>query len=436
MTFRKLAVTAGLALAAEAFMIPSTISLPGVEVDGDSDFHALRMPARLPEQLKHLQFGVSKPTHEDTGVTHVELDCPGCSFRPEDGDAEAHAAAKNNLVSRSQHVPPTSIAVNKAQILDFAISDSRKTLDLNGAALYPFAYKADGLTAQQSARDTKDEILSPPRPLEYSVGVRRVEAADDTDAELIDLFLSIHALGDENVNVNGIDIRMLSDETGNLHLVHLITSPNEGPQNGRTQDKEVHNPPAPVAGACPDHGLAAMMCRLRASVIQKAHDWQLVQPNPHRKIHGMKRPCNGKMRHLQGQNGVKTHGGLPKFGVVASDRPDPILHGQRPHAHSLLHRAASFLRAFVLGFVVPVLVGIVAGMTASLLGMIVGTLIAWVWVKLVRGGKRGNASVRQEERAALVEEEDVEDGYGEKDGLLDHAPDFSGESPPVYVEKE
>lgn len=99
MAFRTLAATAGLALAAEAFMIPSTISLPGVEVHGEGEFRALRMPDILPEQLKSLHMGVSQPHPNADAITKVILDCRGCSFNSENGDPkEAAQSAKNDLV--------------------------------------------------------------------------------------------------------------------------------------------------------------------------------------------------------------------------------------------------------------------------------------------------------------------------------------------------
>lgn len=96
MAFRTLAATAAFALAAEAFMIPSTISLPGVEVDGEGEFRALRMPDALPEQLKNLHMGVSQ-AHQDTAVTKVSLECPGCSFKGP-ADAPVDWVPENDLV--------------------------------------------------------------------------------------------------------------------------------------------------------------------------------------------------------------------------------------------------------------------------------------------------------------------------------------------------
>ena len=63
----------------------------------------------------------------------------------------------------------------------------------------------------------------------------------------------------------------------------------------------------------------------------------------------------------------------------------------------------------------PIFFGITMGMAVSLLGMLVGRLISFLWIKFVRGGQRGYASVQMSEEAA--EKAEVE------------------ELPPVYEEK-
>lgn len=280
--------------------------------------------------------------------------------------------------------------------------------------------------------------------MDFSAGARSVEAADGTDAQLIDLFFSVFGLDDEAVSLDNVDIRMLQDEAGKLHLVHLVTSPSNGePQNGHTKETQVHNPPPQSEDQCPPAGIAAVLCRMSKQIKAKVEDWRLAQPNNH--PHG--KPCAGRLARLFGsappssasEGGIRRppiKGGPAKF----MSRPQFQAHeGHHPylrhHEHTWVRTAATFLRGLVFGFVIPVIVGVVAGMTASLVGMLVGTLIAWLWVKLVRGGKRGNATARQDARAARCEEEVH---VGEKDDLmLEHAPALEDqEAPPVYVEKE
>lgn len=325
------------------------------------------------------------------------------------------------------------------------ISEDRQTLHLNGLPLFPPAAQRGPLTAYQIlSKGLSDEPLyGGDRTLEYAIAAQTVEAADGTDAQLIDLNLSILALEGEPINVDGVDIRMLREEAGPLRLVHIVAAPGHGqPQNGHTQEAEVHDRPPPMHDSvCPnDAGIVTMMCELRTKLIQKANDWRLIQPNdrPHR-MH--KKPCPGRMRmHPEFNQEAEatvavpfTKGGPSKF---MHHGFHPHNHSRPHHHHSFIHAFGRVIRGFVLGFMVPVLIGVIAGMTASLLGMLVGTVIAWLWVKFVRGGKRGNASARQEARAAMVEEEVY---IGEKDGLmLEHAPAYEeavGEELPVYAEK-
>ena len=108
----------------------------------------------------------------------------------------------------------SSHLLTKHQVLDFAVSDDRQTLDLNGSPLFPLRSQVGPLTAFQTLREPVDDdesIHGSDRRLDYTAGARTIEAADGTDAQLIDLFLSITGLEDEPITVDGIDIRMLPE---------------------------------------------------------------------------------------------------------------------------------------------------------------------------------------------------------------------------------
>lgn len=99
-------------------------------------------------------------------------------------------------------------------------------------------------------------------------------------------------------------------------------------------------------------------------------------------------------------------------------RPHGQHHGQHGHHHFFGHH---FLHSFAKGLVavlIPVMAGITVGMTVSLLGLVVGRLIGFVWIRFARGGRRGYASVAQQE--AVVEE-------GENKPMIAEM-----EAPPVY----
>lgn len=244
--------------------------------------------------------------------------------------------------------------------------------------------------------------------------------------------------------------------------MNIITTPfHKASPNGQTHETKVHKLPwKPFDEGSTDaglSGLAGMMCRLRASVTQKVKNMHLPAK--------MDKPCPGMLERLR-QSGADItsmgqledpfsgddaknlrhfiKGGPNKFKPFKphahhSDALEKELRGHHHgfnghhwHRHSFVHAFARALRSFVLAFVVPVLIGVIAGMTASLLGMVVGTMIAWVWVKFVRGGRRGSAGGR----IAIVEEDEVL--AGEKDELmLEIAPVYEEvEGPPIYVEKE
>ena len=83
-------------------------------------------------------------------------------------------------------------------------------------------------------------------------------------------------------------------------------------------------------------------------------------------------------------------------------------HGPGHHGHHLWRY--QFLRAFAKGLVavlIPIMAGVTVGMGVSLLGLVIGRIIGFLWVRLVRGGRRGYASVAIEE--AGEEERHAED---------------------------
>lgn len=88
------------------------------------------------------------------------------------------------------------------------------------------------------------------------------------------------------------------------------------------------------------------------------------------------------------------------------------------------------MRSFVSGFVIPVMIGVAAGMTASILGMLVGSCIAWLWIKFVRGGRRGTASVSAEESAVGLDSDE------KKRLMADEEETVNDEPLPVYTESE
>ena len=72
----------------------------------------------------------------------------------------------------------------------------------------------------------------------------------------------------------------------------------------------------------------------------------------------------------------------------------------------------------VVAILIPVMAGIFVGLTVSMVGLLVGKMIGFLWIKFVRGGKRGYASVALDEETA--------------DGEMDKKEIEHAEAPPVY----
>nr|POF22118.1 hypothetical protein CFP56_36205 [Quercus suber] len=65
-------------------------------------------------------------------------------------------------------------------------------------------------------------------------------------------------------------------------------------------------------------------------------------------------------------------------------------------SHQRHHHGHGFFHAFVKGFIavlIPVMAGVTVGMAVSFVGLAFGRLITFLWIKFVRGGRRGYASV-------------------------------------------
>jgi hypothetical protein len=72
----------------------------------------------------------------------------------------------------------------------------------------------------------------------------------------------------------------------------------------------------------------------------------------------------------------------------------------------------------IVAILIPVMAGIFVGLTVSMVGLLVGKLIGFLWIKFVRGGQRGYASV-------ALDEETADSAIDKKE--IEHA-----EVPPVY----
>ncbi|GAM82714.1 hypothetical protein ANO11243_006980 [Dothideomycetidae sp. 11243] len=102
--------------------------------------------------------------------------------------------------------------------------------------------------------------------------------------------------------------------------------------------------------------------------------------------------------------------------------------GNWPH-HGKHHHQPSRLHAIAHGFMmilVPIVLGASMGIAVGVVGLIVGRLIAFLWISLFRGGRRGYASVR-------LSEDEAEEGEARCPVHDEPLPVY--EDAPAYEEK-
>lgn len=295
-------------------------------------------------------------------------------------------------------------------------------------------------------------MITEPRPAFYTLDSRSIPAADGSDAQIIELDFQINGLGDEVITVDRVHARLLkgdSKEAGSpglvIHDVALVSSGG----NAVSSSDVVHDAiDANREVLCV--GSDSILCKLRSMI---ASVTSTTKPSTMRKpgCHGAKRP------HVGGAiSGINIKGGPNKFW---NHRPEggPLdnptetsaeihqggarhrghrggrqgRHGHHGRRHAL-HKIMMVMRRVVSGFVIPVLIGVAAGMTASVLGMVVGSCLAWLWIKIIRGGRKGNASA-----LLVVAQREVEIDADEKKRLIINEADVTDDEPlPIYVESE
>ena len=172
--------------------------------------------------------------------------------------------------------------------------------------------------------------------------------------------------------------------------------------------------------------LPASLCKLK-NIIESKIDDAMGPPGPRR----------GGCRGRKGHGPPHMRPGFLRPGHEGEEGPHFHHHHGRPHhlrphgPHHGHHRGHfwkyHFLRVFAKGLVavmIPVFAGITVGMTVSLVGLIVGRLVSFLWIKLVRGGRRGYASVALDENTAELAEEKTSLAETEAPPVYEDAPAY------------
>lgn len=202
----------------------------------------------------------------------------------------------------------------------------------------------------------------------------------------------------------------------------------------------------PQGPPCPGAGKADGKGHGRPHGEDHGEDHREMHGEDHRENHGKGhgRPL-GENHHESHREGhgkdLPTHK-KPHFDQAGKDEDGPRHphghhgHPHHPHPHGNHHHrpgqfARHFFRVFAKGlvaFFIPVMAGIAVGTMVSLVGLLVGRLVSLVWIKVFRGGRRGQASIALPESAIHPSED--------KSLLAEMESPPVYEDAPAYVDEE
>lgn len=400
----------------------------------------------------------------------LELPCSSCAFSAEKSE-ESVAEADDSVSIQG--------GANNL-ILNFTVSEDGQELNLNNVPIYPVQAGFDALGAEKAhswivnqlpASSSIEELEVDETkgvPLRISGAGTKMSKTKIISAngdEIIPLDFQILSLNDQPMTIDEIAIQLLRDENGELLILsvepahenmmdHLPMSfgppppphPHhhpDGPDGPHGPDgpdgPDGHRPDGPRPKDC--GSLPAPLCRFFHSVDEK------FEAAKHSSI-GKFAGCGGRKGGPHGMPGhIRPHFGAPdadgnrklESGMPPHMRPHgPPGPGHRgPHGHHGPHgphHRHALAHAFFKGVVailIPVMAGVFVGLTVSIVGLLIGKLIGWFWVKFVRGGKRGYASVALDEEAA-----DAEADNGKTDHAYVEAPPVYEDAPPYELSNE
>ncbi|KAL9107825.1 MAG: hypothetical protein Q9227_007340 [Pyrenula ochraceoflavens] len=158
------------------------------------------------------------------------------------------------------------------------------------------------------------------------------------------------------------------------------------------------------------------MCRLRALFLYRLH--QLIEAAKKGATKLGIRPCHAKGSPM----GVPEKFNPTEEQAHASSSSHPSHHHGHPMHHGHHSKASHFMHNAIRLFVIPAMLGVIGGLTACAIGTIVGQLIAFLWIRFFRGGRRGAIRVEEagapSEKVALVtEEQDLPPQYTDNEDV-------------------
>lgn len=380
------------------------------------------------------------PEHEVEAVPFVstnaknqvlELPCSSCAFSAPAGEEVADA------IDETGDDLFTIQGGAKNLILNFTISQDGGALELNKVPIYPadrsFETAGNEWKVLQVPATTDVKALENGEaqgvPLQISgSGTKVSNVMSYHGDEIIPIKWQLLSLENQPMTVDEVAIQLIKTEEGEL----LILSAEHIDENMLDSLPPMIFGPPPPHG--PPHGpapkecktLPAPLCRFVHAMGEKIEDAKHSKFGKFGKFGGCHGRKGGRPHHMPGH--IKPHLGFAGHDERPGHHHGGPPHHMRPHGHhGHHHHRHHFMHAFLKGFVavlIPVMAGIFVGLTVSIIGLVVGRVIGWLWIRVVRGGKRGYASVAQDDESG---DEDAEAAK-----VYVHADELEAEAPPMY----
>lgn len=316
-------------------------------------------------------------------------------------------------------------------MFDFKVSEDGKQLNVNGYSIYP---KMDdqNLKISQVPTDIPYEVLTTSlhdvttelQPVSYNGRYRTYSTPGET-TELIELDLTVLSLREHSINPGRVHVRLFKGDnkdtgTTGLFIDSVTVRPSHQPPAGLNikggPNKFVHlwgpeDTDAQWAGSPHDSDTLSSI-KIGPSKIWRFRSQSITVPS----VAG---------------------GNMYVYGIRPWGRPHGC-HG-RQRSHPVDHHSEALRLVMHFGqqaleiIVIPLFIGLAAGLAASIIGLVLGTFVGWLWIKIFRGGRRGNVSAE----ADTMEESEIGIASDEKKHLIVEGEEVDDEEPlPVYEESE
>ena len=450
MLLPSVAALAGLATTANAFLIPSTMSIPNALT--------LDLASLAP------------------GSTKIDLACNDCFL-----DAEQPLTNSTLPITFSLNTARDNLEINSIPLL--------MTENHAGGAGTFYAYETFNLPTIMDPNlkfGERTGMVIRKGQVDFYTERRTIEAADGAEGELIVMNFFITKVNGKPVSqVESATIRMLRDEQGRLSIVDVVrVSPdNRMSSDVATEPKTISSTrPRPSSVQPCGSGVLGVWCSIRSALFtsHNAHIPGTARLPGLRCSQGARAKIESMLDSRPAPPRVPIRGGPAKFwhplpgdGPVHVDHNDgedfhalPFMthatpqddpeglqqdvpvwwkqHGEHPHHHHGHHHGGLFSFGhwsgehgsstseehsgnFFVDVLLPMMIGMAAGLTVSCVGCVIGMGVVALWKAMfARGGNK---------------EEDLEEGEEEveKRGLLDEEEAVQGveeEALPLYREME